>query len=917
MAKREKLVVIDGHALIHRAYHAIPPLTTKKGEVVNAVYGFSMILLNVLRELKPKYIAVAFDLPGKTKRHEAYEQYKAHRKAAPDDLIDQIARVREVIEAFSIPIYSKEGYEADDVIGTITKKAPNDIESIIVTGDMDELQLVDEKTKVYTMRRGFTDTIIYDEAAVKEKYGLTPAQFVDYKALRGDPSDNIPGVAGVGEKTATDLIKSYGSLENVYKNLDDIKPAVAKKLAEDKENAFLSRKLSQLKLNLPIKIDLAKCIVHDFDKARVFSLFQELGFKSLLSRLPQREAQASIFEEPQKITKDGTRKHIHHAKYHLITTEKELDTLAKKLKQTKSFAFDTETDSLNEINANLVGMSFSFTKGEAYYIPVGHKEGTQLNKERVLRSLRPVLEDKGIGKVGHNIKYDYIVLKKYGVTISPVTFDTMVGAYLINPVARALKLDELAFAELGLEMVKISELIGSGKDEITFDAVDIEKAKIYACEDADVTWRLYEHLAADLKKSDLLELMADIEAPLIPILGEMELAGISVDTKKLAKISADFAKRIKALETDIYKKAGTKFNIASPAQLGEVLFTKLKLDEKIEDKRELKKLKSGGYSTSASELEKLRGVHPIIDMISEFRELSKLKNTYVDVLPTLVNAQTGRVHTSFNQAITQTGRLSSSDPNLQNIPIRTEEGKKIREAFVSDKDNVLLSADYSQIELRVIAHIASDKDMIEIFKEDRDIHTETAAKVYGFPQNKVTPAMRRIAKIVNFGIIYGVSAHGLKQQTGMTREEGQNFIDKYFELHPKVKKYTGDVVKQAKELGYVETLFGRRRYLPEIKSNNFAVRGAAERMAINMPIQGTAADLMKLAMIDIAKLLPSVSQNSKMLLQVHDELVFEVPEKDAKKVAEFVKDKMENVVKLSVPIEVSVGWGSNWGSAKD
>lgn len=911
------MVVIDGHALIHRAYHAIPPLTTKKGEVVNAVYGFSMILLNVLRDLKPKYIAVAFDLPGKTKRHEAYEQYKAHRKEAPEDLKDQIERVREVIEAFSIPIYSKEGYEADDVIGTITKKVPAEIESIIVTGDLDELQLVDEKTKVYTMRRGFTDTMIYDEAAVKEKYGLTPAQFVDYKALRGDPSDNIPGVAGIGEKTASDLIKTYGSLEGVYQNLDKIKPAVAEKLAKDKENALLSKKLSQLELNLPLKIDLKKCIVHDFDKSRVFSLFQELGFKSLLSRLPQKETQVSIFEEPKQITKDGTRKHIHHAKYHLVSTEKALDDLTKKLKGTKIFAFDTETDSLNEIDANLVGMSFSFKKGEAYYAPVGHKEGAQINLKTAVEKLKSILENSKIGKVGHNIKYDYIVLKKYGVTISPVTFDTMVAAYLLNPVARALKLDELAFAELGLEMVKISELIGSGKDEITFDGVDIEKAKIYACEDADITWRLYEHLSADLKKSDLLELMADIEAPLIPVLAEMELAGILLDSKKLVKISADFEKRIKTLENAIYKKAGTKFNIASPIQLGEVLFAKLKLDEKIEDKRELKKLKSGSYSTSASELEKLRGLHPIINMISEFRELSKLKNTYIDVLPTLVNARTGRVHTSLNQAITQTGRLSSSDPNLQNIPIRTEEGKKIREAFVANKKNVLLSADYSQIELRVIAHIAKDKDMIEIFKEGRDIHTETAAKVYGVPQKKVTPEMRRIAKIINFGIIYGISAHGLKQQTGMQREEGQELIDKYFQVHPTVDKYMEKMIVQAWELGYVETIFGRRRYLPEIKSKNFAVREAAKRMAINMPIQGTAADLMKLAMIDIAKLLPSVSQDSKMLLQVHDELVFEVPEKDAKKVAEFVKEKMENVVKLSVPIEVSVEWGSNWGEAKD
>lgn len=914
MTKRDKLVVIDAHALIHRAYHALPPLTTKEGEIVNAVYGFTMILLNVLRELSPKYVAVAFDLPGKTKRHEHYDLYKANRSAAPDDLKSQIGRVREVVKAFNIPIFDKEGYEADDVIGTIVKKVPNTIESYIVTGDMDELQLVDEKTKVYTMKRGFTDTVIYDKKAVVNKYGLTPDQFVDYKALRGDPSDNIPGVTGIGEKTATELIIKYGSIDNVYKHLDEIKPTIAGKLQTGKEMAYLSQKLSQIHLNLPIKIDLKKCFVHDYNRAKVFNLFQELGFKSLLSRLP--DGDKSISEKSKTETESKQKKHLKDAKYYLVTSEKELTSLAAKLKKQKVIAFDTETDSLSEMEANLVGMSFSFSPGGAYYIPVGHRAGEQIVKEVVLKVIGPILESEKIAKVGHNIKYDYIVMKNAGITLKNISFDTMVGAYLVNPSARSQKLSDLAFTELGIEMIHIDELIGKGRDQITFDEVDIKKAKNYAAEDADITLRLYNHLKKDLVKADLLRLMNDIEAPLIPILAEMEYTGIKVSLAKLKKNSQDTAKRITALEKSIWTKAGKEFNIASPSQLQEILFTKLKLDEKIDDPRELKKLKTGGFSTSASELEKLRDSHSIIKEIFEYRELSKLKNTYIDVLPGLVNKKTGRIHTSFNQAITQTGRLSSSGPNLQNIPIRTKAGEEIRKSFIADRGNVLLAADYSQIELRVVAHLAGDPEMQKIFKEKRDIHAETAAKVYGVTEKKVNRTMRRIAKIINFGIIYGVSAHGLHEQTGVTREEGKKLIDKYFEIHPAIKTYSNNMIARAHELGYVETLFGRRRYLPVITSTNFAVRGSAERMAVNMPIQGTAADLLKLAMIDIVRTLPEISPSAKMLLTVHDELVFEVPANEASLVAKHVKEKMNNVVTLSVPIETAVSWGKNWGDSK-
>lgn len=906
MAK-EKLVIIDAHALIHRAYHAIPPLTTKEGEVVNAVYGFTMILLNVFRDLKPKCVAVAFDLPGKTHRHVAYTEYKANRKVAPSDLVSQFARVREVVEAFNIPIYDKEGYEADDVIGAIAKKIPKDVETIIVTGDMDELQLVDEHTKVYTMRRGFTDTVLYDIPQVIERYdGLTPDLLIEYKALKGDPSDNIPGVAGIGEKTAIQLIKEYKSLENLYENLGSLKPAVAAKLAAQKEIAFLSRELSTIQTDLDVNFDLTKCVLAEYDRKKVFELFQYLEFKSLLAKIP----------EAQQVEPPLEKIHLKAADYQTVDNQEKLQTLILELRGQKLLAVDTETTSKNPMEAELVGISLSTEAGKAYYLPLGHLKGPNLTLADALERLQPILEDPTVKKIGHNLKYDYIVLKNHGVCLRGLEFDTMIAAYLLNPNARAQKLEELAFTELGIEMVPISEIIGAGKNQTTFDLGEISDCSQYACEDADVSLRLYHKLLPQIQKAELAELLHDIEIPLIPILAEMEMCGVLLDFAKLEETSERFGERLLELEASIWKEAGREFNIASPSQLQEVLFSKLKLDEQIQDKRELKKLKTGGYSTSASELEKLSQLHPIINHISQFRELSKLKNTYLDVLPKLVNKKTGRIHTSYNQAITQTGRLSSSDPNLQNIPIRTEAGRLIRSSFIPKEGFVLLSADYSQIELRVIAHIAGDEDMIKVFREGRDIHTETAAKVFKVTESAVTSDMRRIAKIINFGIIYGVSPHGLKQQAGVTREEGKDLIDRYFELHPKIKTYTQKTIEQAKNLGYVETIFGRRRFLPEILSSNFAVRGAAERMAINMPVQGSAADLMKLAMIDIAGALPQLSPQTQMLLQVHDELVFEVPESEVEKVTEFVKEKMDHVVELTVPIETSIGWGKNWEGSK-
>ncbi|RJO61543.1 DNA polymerase I [candidate division WS5 bacterium] len=942
--KKQKFVVFDGNAVVHRAYHAMPPMTTKKGELVNAVYGYSSMMLKVLAELKPDYVAVAFDMQAPTFRHEEYKEYKATRVKGPEDLYEQFLRVREVTEALNIPIFEKKGFEADDIIGTLACVAPKGIEVIIVTGDLDELQLVDKRTKVYTMRRGFTDTVLYDEKAVLDRYGFGPDKLVDYKALRGDPSDNIPGVAGIGEKSAMSLIQKYGSVENIYKNIDDLTGSLKNKLEAGRENALLSKRLSQIVCDVSVKLNLDKCCTYDFDRQKVFKVFQELGFKSLLNRLPKEELQQGLFAEGSNSAKTALAKedkiHIKKADYKIITEEKDLDKLTKSFAKEKIIAVDTETDSQIAVSANLVGISISKKEGEAYYIPVGHEvkseklkvksdgfrtsqndetnlDSRQLPKELVLEKLRPILENKRVKKVGHNLKYDYIVFKNAGITLNGIYFDTMIVAYLLNQNLRSPKLDDVAFSEIGIEMIHIHEIIGKGKNEINFKDAEIEKAYKYACEDADVALRLYHHLREELAEKKQKGLYERIEAPLIPILAEMEIAGVLVDEKVLEKSSREMGSRTKKLEKEIHKMGGDVFNINSPSQLQKILFEKLRLQEKIDDPRELKKLKSGGFSTGAGELEKLSGTHKIIGKISEYRELTKLKSTYLDTLPNLINPRTGRIHTSFNQAITATGRLSSSDPNLQNIPIRTEEGKEIRKAFIAPKGKKLLCVDYSQIELRIVAHISGDKVMTETFRRaDRDIHTATAAKVYGVKESEVTANMRRNAKAVNFGIIYGVSPHGLKQSTGMSREEAHDFIEKYFKVHTGIKKYTKEIIEVAKKVGYVDTLFDRRRYLPEINSNNFAVRGQAERMALNMPIQGTAADLIKMAMIEIAKDLPKISPDTQMLLQVHDELVFEVPDKDIKKVTKFVTDKMDNVIKLSVPITAVAESGQNWAECK-
>lgn len=905
--KQKKFVVIDGNALIHRAWHALPPtLTTKDGEIVNAVYGFTMIMLRVIKDLKPDYFVVTFDLAEPTFRHKQYDKYKANRKKQADELYEQFPRVKEVVRAFNIPIYEKSGYEADDVIATLVKdKAVEKLKSIIVTGDMDTLQLVDKNTEVYTMHKGLSDTITYDIAQVKKRYdGLTPEQVVDFKALRGDPSDNIPGVRGIGEKGAISLLKEFKTLKNLYKNLESkkITDRYRNLLKEHKKDALMSQELCQLKDDVPIKFNLEDSVLADYDVGKVVPLFQKLEFKSLISKLPKdnqkgRVAGQDTFNFSGKAT--PTKKHS-DVNYKLIKTEADFKKFTKNLKDQKIFALDTETSSLDQFNAELLGISFCWKNGEAYYLPT---------KKSWLKTIKPILEDDKIKKIGHNIKFDLETLEAHGIKTQGVSFDTMVASYLTNPGSRQHNLDGLVFTELGYQMQPIVDLIGKGRDQISLKDVDIQKVSDYSCEDADFTWRLVKGLTKELKDKNNLGLLEKIEVPLIPVLAEMEKNGILIDANFLKKMGKEVGKDIIDLEKKIHKLAGTDFNIASPLQLKEILFEKLEIPT-----QGLARTKTG-ISTAASELEKLQGQHKIIDHIIKFRELSKLKSTYLDALPELVDSK-GRVHTSFNQTITATGRLSSSNPNLQNIPIRTELGQQIRKAFIVPKGYKILSADYSQIELRIIASLANDKKMIDSFKKGEDIHLRTAADINDVDLDKVTKQMRYAAKAVNFGIIYGQGPHGLAKSADISYQDARDFIDSYFDVHRDIDNYLDKTKELAKDMGYVETFFGRRRYLPEINSNIQPVRAAAERMAVNHPIQGTAADLMKLAMIEVYDGLEKISKETKMLLQVHDELVLEVPEKDIEKVAKFVENSMEKIYKLRAPVETHIEMGDNWGEMK-
>lgn len=916
----QKFIIIDANAVLHRSFHALPPLSTKKGMLINAVYGFVTTLLKAMREFKPDYIAVAFDRKAPTFRHDEYEQYKAKRVKAPQEFYDQIPLAHQVLDALRIPVFEMDKYEADDIIGTMAaENEKKDVENIIVTGDMDTLQLIDGHTKVYTLRRGLSDTVTYDESLVKQRYGLVPAQMIDFKAIAGDPSDNIPGVKGIGEKGAIDLLKEHNTLEGIYEAIDKkgdkvkIKPRHLKLLKEQKKEAFMSKKLATIVKNAPVKFKLEDCQVRPYDRDKVFPLFQELEFKSLLGRLPALEQRLELSSKVKEetVTTESTEKSLKTLKvggkgerYKLVDNDQDFNAFLKDLKKQKAFAVDTESTSIDPFRAELLGISFSWQPQEAYFVYTkGH--------EAWLKDLKLILENKQIEKYGQNLKYDIAMLRQAGISLAPATFDTMVASYLLNPGTRAHRLDDLVFTEFGHQKIPIESLIGKGKKQLPMDTVPKQKLSDYSCEDADYTYQLYQVFKERLEEQNIYGLFQKMEMPLVPVLEQMEENGFKMDIKFLGSMAKKVGKKIHELETKIYQKAKSKFNINSPLQLKEILFNKLKIDTK-----GIGKTKTG-LSTAAAELEKMVNAHPIIPLIMEYREMTKLQSTYIEALPRLVNPKTDRVHTSFNQTITATGRLSSSEPNLQNIPIRGELGKEVRQAFIAEKGNKIISADYSQIELRIIASLAGDEKMISSFKKGEDIHKRTASEIYEVPIDKVTADMRSGAKEVNFGILYGMGPGGLAERKGITREKARAFIEKYFTVHQSILEYLENTKTLAHEQGFVETLFGRRRLLPEINSSMPQVRAAAERMAVNLPIQGTAADLIKLAMIAIFDKLPKTSPKAKMILQVHDELVFEVPEKEVKQVAKLIAEEMDSVYKLRAPIKTEVASGDNWGDLED
>ncbi|MBT6691692.1 DNA polymerase I [Candidatus Parcubacteria bacterium] len=897
--KQKKLVVIDSNALLHRAWHAIPPLKTKDGTVVNAVFGYTSLLLSIIRELKPEYIIASFDLPGKTFRHEQYKEYKAQRVKQADEFYEQFDLAKDVLKAFNIPILTKAGFEADDVIGTISQEAYNqypDIQTIIITGDLDALQLVNDRVKVLTLKRGFNDTITYDIAAVKERYGLDPEQLIDLKAIQGDASDNIKGVRGIGAKGATNLIKEFGSLENLYKKISeaDIKERTKNLLLEQKDEAFESKELVTIVTDVPLTWKLENATFSEFDAEKVYKIFQELEFSSLLNKIPHKESNLNNNAFADK-----------KAAYQTISNTKDFEIFYGELSKQKIFALDTETSGLDVFNDKILGMSFSWQAKTGFYIDLSDNKFQKL----VVEQLKPILEDDKISKVGHHLKFDYKVFKQLDIELKGIIFDTLIAAYLINA-NRGLRLEELAFSYLGYKKLKLVDLLDEPpkkKKEIDIKQIPAEKLAWYAAEDADITFRLYEKLLSIIKTNKNFDLLEKMELPLIPVLAEMELAGISLDSAFLKKMEQQFSKEINKITKQVYKLAGREFNIASPLQLKEILFEELEISAV-----GIKKTKTG-LSTAASELAKLQSAHPIIPLITEYRELAKLQSTYIIALPELVNKKSKRLHTNFNQAITATGRLSSSNPNLQNIPTRTTLGRKIRQAFVTPKNYVLLSADYSQIELRLVASLSKDPKMLASFKKGEDIHARTAAEIHKISLDKVTKEIRRTAKEVNFGILYGLGSLGLSQRTDLNRNEAKEFIDSYFDIYKKIKTYIEYTKDFAHQKGYSQTLFGRRRYLPDINSSMPMLRAAAERMAINMPVQGTSADLMKLAMIRIHRDLPKISKDTKMVLQVHDELVLEVPKTELKKVAKFVKQAMETIHKLPIPLTVDLEVGNNWG----
>lgn len=901
MARKPKLAIIDAHALIHRAYHALPPMNSADGAPTNAVYGFTTMLLKMLTTLKPTHVVAAFDVKGPTFRHKEFPDYKAHRKPADDDLVVQFDVVRDVVRAFNIPIIESQGFEADDVIGTLVERIDGGVKKVVVTGDMDTLQLIDDDTVVFTLKSGMTNTISYTEELVHEKYGFGSDLVPDYKGLAGDASDNIPGVEGIGDKTARELVGQYGSIENIYKHLDEVSTRARNRLEGHKKDALFSRKLATIRRDVPIDFKLSDAELADFDASELREMFVRLGFKSLLGRIPKSSrggAQPTLFEDKKKAKGNASRPLPDN--YHLVEDEDDKKKLKGLLKKQKVIAFDTENDRLGAREYPIVGMSFAAKVGgkiEAWYVPV--------NRES-LKEWRDILEDPKIGKTGHNLKYDLEVVRQSDINLSPIVFDTMLASYLLAPGARQHSLDVLAGEQLDHYCIPITSLIGEGKQQKAMSEVPLKDLAPYACEDADVSYRLYEVLAKKIKAEGLGRVMDELEVPLIPVLADMELAGVKVDAEELNELRQSVAGKISRREKKIWELAGREFNIRSTQQLRVVLYDYLSLPtDKIGRTQ-------SGYSTAAAELKKLRDAHEIIPLLEQYRELTKLQSTYIETLPKLVDKETGRIHGSFNQTVAATGRLSSADPNLQNIPARTKLGQEIRAAFVAERGQRLVKADYSQLELRIVAHIAQDSKMIETFRAGEDIHTRTAAWVHGVEVEEVTSDQRRSAKALNFGVLYGMGPQSFAAQAGISLEEARSFIERYREQYSGVTEWIENTLRVAKETGFVATLLGRRRYVPELAASSPAVRAAAERAAFNFPIQGTAADILKAAMIELHALMLTKYPAAAMILSVHDELVCEVKSEAAEKLGRDMQKIMSSVMTLDVPLEVDVAVGKNW-----
>ncbi len=917
------LYLIDGHALAYRMYFALTGgggsqrWQTSTGEPTAGTYGFARELLRIFEQEKPDYLAVAFDT-GKTFRDDIFPAYKGTRAKMPDDLRPQFDRIRQIVDAFNIPRLEMEGFEADDVLGSTARWAAKQGLGVkIITGDRDLLQLVDERVIVYLA--GDNQNFITDED-VLNKLHVRPDQVIDYKALVGDKSDNIPGVPGVGEKTTENLLAKFGTLDAIYEHLEEIEPRWRAKLEAGKESAYMSYQLAAIRTDLPVTLDLEQARTELFEPARVEAIFRELEFRTLVEMLkkiagmsaPAGTQQLSLFDRPSRPIGEAAQPASSAASLKTIIVDSPagLGALVKALEGATSISFDTETTSTDEMSARLVGISLAVKAGEGYYIPVGHKEGKQLPLEQVVAALRGPLTDHRIPKIAHNLKYDFITLARQGLRVTPLTFDTMIAEWVIDPGTRHLGLKNMASVRLGESMTHIEELIGTGKNQGTMDQVSIAEAAPYAAADAETTLRLQPVLEKELKRfPKLWDIFVKIEMPLVEVLADMEMAGVALDKDFFAAFSIELNQRLVELEKQIYAAAGKTFNINSTQQLSTILFETLHLTPPDRGK----KTSSGHYSTAAGVLDEMTGQHPVIDLVLEYREYSKLKSTYVDSLPDQVHPDTGHVHTSFSQTTAITGRLSSSDPNLQNIPTRTELGRRVRRGFVADPGNVFVSLDYSQIELRIVAHMAKDAAMLEAFRAGQDIHATTAAAIYGIPLKDVTREQRRHAKAINFGLIYGMSAFGLTRSTGLTLAESQDFVAAYFQQFPGVKKYLDGIRRSASETGYVETLLGRRRYFPALQgSQNQALRNREEREAINAPIQGTAADIIKIAMIKIPPALKEAGLHGRMLLQVHDELVLECARTERDETVRVVRDVMENAYPISIPLTTDARWGINW-----